>query len=85
VEKPNEHTEDHAHALECPTCARLLKRIFDLDIEHCPHCGGALKIIAVIAEPAVIVRIRTHLGLPADDRDAIALAPVRRYDSGSRQ
>jgi len=24
--------------------ARLLKRVFDIDIEHCPNCGGALKI-----------------------------------------
>ena len=45
--------------------ARLLKRVFDIDIEHCPACGGALKIIAAIEEPAVIVRILTHLGLPA--------------------
>ena len=21
--------------------ARLLKRVFDIDIEHCPNCGGA--------------------------------------------
>jgi hypothetical protein len=26
--------------------ARLLKRVFEIDIEHCPHCGGTLKIIA---------------------------------------
>ena len=45
--------------------ARLLKRVFGIDIEHCPRCGGALKIIAAIEEPAVIVRILTHLGLPA--------------------
>jgi hypothetical protein len=23
-----------------------LKRVFDLDLEHCPNCGGELKIIA---------------------------------------
>jgi hypothetical protein len=33
--------------------ARLLKRVFDIDIERCPECGGKLKIIAAIEEPAV--------------------------------
>jgi hypothetical protein len=51
--------------------ARLLKRVFDLDIEHCPHCGGSLKIIAAIEDPPVIVRILAHLGLPTR-------APARR-------
>ena len=45
--------------------ARLLKRVFGIDIEHCPQCAGDLKIIAAIEEPAVIVKILTHLGLPA--------------------
>jgi len=54
--------------------ARLLKRVFDIDIEHCPACGGALKIIAAIEEPAVIVKILTHLGSPAR---APPRAPVR--------
>ena len=34
------------------------------DIEHCPNCGAALKIIAAIEDPPVIVKILTHLGLP---------------------
>ena len=25
---------------------KLLKRVFDLDLAHCPQCGGDLKIIA---------------------------------------
>ncbi len=40
------------------------KRVFDIDIEHCPHCGGTLKIIADIEDPAVITKILAHLGLP---------------------
>lgn len=55
--------------------ARLLKRVFAIDVEHCPQCGGALKIIAAIEEPAVIVRILTHLGLPAR---APPRSPARR-------
>jgi hypothetical protein len=43
--------------------ARLLKRVYDIDIERC-ECGGQLKIIAAIEEPAVIARILTHLGMP---------------------
>ena len=30
--------------------ARLLKRVFQIDLEHCPNCGGEIKIIAVIVE-----------------------------------
>ncbi len=45
--------------------ARLLKRVFEIDLEHCPNCGGDLKIIAAIRESAVIERILTHLGLQA--------------------
>ncbi len=37
--------------------------MFNIDIEHCPHFGGQLKLITAVAEPAVIQRILTHLGL----------------------
>ena len=45
--------------------AKLLERVFDLDLEHCPNCGGELKIIAAILEQPVIEKILTHLGLQA--------------------
>jgi hypothetical protein len=45
--------------------ARLLKRVFALDLEHRPQCGGEFRIIAAIEGLAVIVKILTHLGLPA--------------------
>ena len=28
--------------------AKLLQRVFEIDMEHCPNCGGELKIIAAI-------------------------------------
>ncbi len=44
--------------------ARLLKRVFDIDMQHCPNCGaGELKIIVAIVERPVIEKILTHLGL----------------------
>jgi hypothetical protein len=43
--------------------ARLLKRVFGIDIERCPHCGGTLKIIAAILESGAITKILDHLGL----------------------
>jgi hypothetical protein len=51
--------------------ARLLKRVFDIYVEHCPNCGGALKIIAAPSAGSGqasmirrIVKILSHLGLP---------------------
>ena len=58
--------DEHAHGAPARMgWARLLERVFDLDLEHCPQCGGEFRIIAAIEEHAVIVRILTHLGLPA--------------------
>ena len=45
--------------------ARLLKRVFELDLEHCPNCGGELKVTTAILEQPVIEKILTHLGLRA--------------------
>ena len=45
--------------------AKLLKRVLEIDMRHCPNCGGELKIIAAILEQPVIEKILTHLGLQA--------------------
>jgi hypothetical protein len=45
--------------------AKLLKRVFNLDLEHCPNCGGKLKVIAAILERPSIEKILNHLGLEA--------------------
>ena len=38
-----------------------LKRVFDIDITTCSECGGDVKIIASIENPAVIQKILAHL------------------------
>lgn len=43
------------------TWAGRLKRVFNIDIETCAACGGAVKIIACIEEPATIKKILNHL------------------------
>ena len=44
--------------------ARLSKRVFDIDVQRCPRCGGGqVKIIAAILGRAAIEKILTHLGL----------------------
>ena len=69
TQQTTEHAADHAHAhAEAHarmSWAHLLKRVFEIDIERCPRCGGRLKIIAAIVDPQVIEKILTHLGLPA--------------------
>jgi hypothetical protein len=45
--------------------AELLKRVFEIDMERCPNCGGELKIIAAILEQPVIEKSLTYLGLQA--------------------
>lgn len=38
-----------------------LKRVFDIDITTCSECGGDVKIIASIEDPAVIQKILAHI------------------------
>ena len=41
--------------------AKLLKRVFEIDMEHCPSCGRELKIIAAIPAQPVTEKILTHI------------------------
>lgn len=49
------------------TWARLLKRVFSIDMERCPVCQqGRLRIIAAITEVGVIKKILRYLKLAVD-------------------
>ena len=43
------------------TWAQRLKRVFAIEIETCRRCGGKLRVIASIEDPALIERILAHL------------------------
>ena len=55
--------------------ARLLKRVFALEMARCPCCQrGSLRIIAAITHSEVIQKILQHLKLSADPHP---IAPAR--------
>jgi hypothetical protein len=51
--------------------AQRLKRVFAIDIETCPNCGGKLRVIACIEEPALIREILAHVR-PWEALDGVA-------------
>jgi len=63
---PSDATDDapHSSASACISWECLLKRVFDIDMEHCPHCGANMKIITAILESSAITQILGQLGLP---------------------
>jgi len=42
------------------TWAQRLRRVFAIDIETCPECGGKLRVIACIEDPPLIAKILGH-------------------------
>jgi len=44
-----------------------LKRVFAIEIERCRYCGGRIKVIASIEDPALIERILAHVERRAED------------------
>jgi hypothetical protein len=46
--------------------AELLARVFGDEVACCPDCQGKLRLIALIKDRDVIVKILDHLGIPSD-------------------
>jgi hypothetical protein len=53
------HSPAERHA--AMTWAQRLKRVFNIDIEVCGRCGGAVRVIACIEDQEIIDRILAHL------------------------
>ena len=54
-----------------------MKRVFGIDIETCPACGGAVRIIARIEDAEVIEKILTHLDGNVTEPEATRRPPCR--------
>ena len=46
--------------------AKLLNRVFKVDITECQFCRGEVKVVAAIMEKTAIERILKHLNLPTE-------------------
>jgi len=66
----------------------LIRKVYAVAPLVCPHCGGTMKVIAVIERPAVVRQILAHLGLPTatpslrappDPPDGLVADPPRAW------
>jgi hypothetical protein len=46
--------------------ATLMKRSFGVDALRCPRCAAKMRVLATIAEPSVVNKILSHLGMPTE-------------------
>ena len=69
--KPVEESTAADRASSAPPCAHrlrwatLLARVFSSDLSACATCGGRLRIVAALADPASIRTYLEGVGLPA--------------------
>ena len=71
--------------------AALMHRAFGIDVLACPQCGGRLRLIATLHDPAVIRKILAHLALghsgqsPGPPHPDLASLRPDRIGSGARR
>jgi hypothetical protein len=66
------------------TGAALMRRVFALDVLACPRCGGRLRVIATVQDPAVVRAILAHLGW-APGTDSSGLAPPAPHHTAAAE
>ena len=62
AEQEEKNKDEKPTLLQKSSWAKLLAKVFEIDISKC-FCGGNLKIISVIRDPFAIRKILSHLGL----------------------
>jgi hypothetical protein len=56
--------------------ARLIKKVYEADPLSCPRCHKPMKVIAVVTDPAQVLKILRHLikkGTPPPGLDPASL------------
>ena len=46
--------------------------VFDIDLRHCPRCGAALRVLALITDPPVLAAMLEHIDTRAARAPPIA-------------
>jgi hypothetical protein len=64
------------------TWAQRLKRLVNIDIETCPVCASALRIIVCIEDPLVIEKILAH---PDHQHTSTELPDCQKFARRHRQ
>ena len=59
--------------------SKLMSRIFNLDMDKCPKCGGRMKVIAQIQDRNSIDRFLKHIGKSTDPPDTVTLQNKTEY------
>ena len=66
------------------TWMQRLERVFSIDIETCPKCGGTLRVIACIEDPNVIATILEHIRVRDEAEPSQPRAPPQRAGNPDR-
>ena len=55
--------EEEPPAILSKGWAEMIRKVYEVDPLVCPRCGGRMKVVAFLTEPAVVDRIIRHLEL----------------------
>ena len=70
---PGQHDEPAPARARAPMSSmQRLCYVFDIDLRHCPRCGAALRVLALITDPPVLAAMLEHIDTRAARAPPIA-------------